>query len=117
MPAPDPSIPPLAKVANEPFGDSSSFKFNDDVVLEKLNDFADSTYKIGESLFRRIVLGDFFSRSSSAQMNPFASKNEEDNKREAPESLDDGENSKEEVDQDCDDDSETSRSVLAGRGN
>lgn len=87
MPAPDPSIPPLAKVTNEPFGDSSSFKFNDDVVLEKLNDFADSTYKIGESLFKRIVLGDFFNRSSSAQMNPFASKNDEESKREAPESL------------------------------
>lgn len=65
LPAPDPSLPPFSKVANEPYGDSSSFKFNDDAVLDKLNDFADSTIKMGESFFRRISQSDFFSRGSS----------------------------------------------------
>jgi len=52
-------------VPNEPYGDTNSFKFNDDAVLDKLNDFADSTIKMGESLFRRISQSDFFSRSSA----------------------------------------------------
>ena len=63
---PDPSLPPFPEVESEPFGDSSSFKFNDDAVFEKLNEFANSTYQMGESLLRKITLPDFFSRSSSS---------------------------------------------------
>ena len=62
---PDPSLPPFSEIENEPFGDTSSFKFNDEVVFEKLNEFANSTYQMGESLLRKITLPDFFSRSRS----------------------------------------------------
>jgi len=44
LPAPDPSFPPFPVVENEPFGDANAFKFNDEVVFEKLNEFANSTY-------------------------------------------------------------------------
>lgn len=66
LPAPDPSLPPFNPIENEPFGDTNSFKFNDDIVMEKLNDFADSTIKMGESLFRKISQSDFFSRSATS---------------------------------------------------
>ena len=32
--------------------------------MDKLNEFADSTIKMGESLFRRIQQSDFFSKTS-----------------------------------------------------
>lgn len=49
MPAPDPTLPPFTKVPNEPYSDTNSFsnKFTDEAVLDKLNEFADSTYLIG----------------------------------------------------------------------
>ena len=50
---------------NEPYGGRKG-KFNDDAVLDKLNDFADSAHKIGESIYKRISQSDFFSRASGS---------------------------------------------------
>ena len=58
---PDPTLPPYSEVENEPYGGSKG-KFNDDAVLDKLNDFADSAHKFGESIYKRISQSDFFSR-------------------------------------------------------
>ena len=51
LPAPDPSIPPFKEVENEPFGGSQG---SGDHVQDKLNDFADHTLKMGESIYKRI---------------------------------------------------------------
>ena len=71
LPAPDPTLPPFDPVKNEPFVDSSFVsKFSDEVVLDKLNDFADSTLKMGESLLKRLSQSEFFSRTSTLTKAP-----------------------------------------------
>ena len=70
---PDPTLPPFDKqIENEPYSDTNSFgsKFSEDLVLDKLNDLAEQSYKMGESLFKRISQSDFFSsaRSSSGSV-------------------------------------------------
>ena len=67
---PEPTLPPFAKqVENEPYSDTNSFgsKFSEDVVLDKLNDLAEQSYKMGESLFKRISQSEFFSSRSSQE--------------------------------------------------
>ena len=56
------------KPENEPYNDTNSFdsKFNDDMVIDKFNEFADSTLKMGESLFKRLAESEFFSSRSSS---------------------------------------------------
>lgn len=110
LPAPDPSLPPFSKVENEPYSDSSSFKFNDDAVLDKLNDFADSTIKMGESFFRRISQSDFFSRGSNWRQ-------ESDKVGEPEESKDGSERFEQEpIQEEAEDEGEpTVGSVLAGQ--
>ena len=54
---------------SEPYGGSKG-KFNDDAVLDKLNDFADSAHKFGESIYKRISQSDFFSRGGSSTEKP-----------------------------------------------
>ena len=54
LPAPDPSLPPFQKIKNEPYGDNTAMKFQGDEVLDKLNEFADSTLEFGTSLLKRI---------------------------------------------------------------
>ena len=61
VPAPDPSLPPLKKLKNEPFGDNSIMKLQGEEVLDKLNDFADSTLEFGSALIKRLISAETFS--------------------------------------------------------
>ena len=63
-------LPPFKKPKNEPYSDTNSFdsKFSDAIVIDKFNEFADSTLKMGESLFKRISESEFFSSRSSSSL-------------------------------------------------
>ena len=65
LPAPDPCLPPIQRLKNEPFGDNTAMKFQGDEVLDKLNEFADSTLEFGSSLFKRLMNTEAFAVSSS----------------------------------------------------
>jgi len=65
LPAPDPCLPPLQKIKNEPFGDNTVMKLQGDEVLDKLNEFADSTLEFGSSLLKRLMKAEAFVYSSS----------------------------------------------------
>ena len=60
LPAPDPCLPPIQKIKNEPFGDNTAMKFQGDEVLDKLNEFADSTLEFGSSLLKRLMKAEAF---------------------------------------------------------
>lgn len=53
------SLPPFNVSSNEPYGDNQSLKFvsqfQSDEVLDKLNEFADSTIQFGEQLLKRLL--------------------------------------------------------------
>ena len=59
---PDPSIKPFSKIENEPYTNSQGYKSNEDAMLDKMNEFADNTFKMGESIFRSISTSDFFTK-------------------------------------------------------
>ena len=61
LPAPDPCLPPLQKIKNEPFGDNTVMKFEGDDVLDTFNEFADSTLEFGSSLLKRLIKAEAFS--------------------------------------------------------
>ena len=52
----NPNLPPCGRVTNEPFSDLTTQISNEDyiLVINKLNEFADSTLNFGESLLRKI---------------------------------------------------------------
>jgi len=53
------SIPPFTVPENEPYGDNQSLKFGSNFqseeVIEKLNEFADSTIQFGEQLLKKLL--------------------------------------------------------------
>lgn len=52
----NPNLPPKHRVSNEPFADLGSSISNEDfqLVVSKLNEFADSTLNFGEALLKKI---------------------------------------------------------------
>lgn len=50
-PAPDPCLPPFMPLPNEPFGESTG---SVDELIGRLEEMADSTFQLGESLIKRI---------------------------------------------------------------
>lgn len=53
------SLPPFSVPVNEPYGDNQILKFGtqfqSDEVINKLNEFADSTIQFGEQLLKRLL--------------------------------------------------------------
>ena len=61
-------MPPFKKVKNEPFGDNSIMKLQGDEVLDKLNEFADSTLEFGSALIKRLISAETFTAINYSQM-------------------------------------------------